>query len=86
MLANVGAGRARGAGEGGRDEPRVGLPVLCAEGPAERSITEPGIALAQGLAPEQFELQPVRSNGLAIGFELRHVGLASARASGGRSR
>ena len=78
VLANVGAGRPRGAGERGPDESRVGLTVIGAERPADRGIPEIGIARMKLVATKQFELQPIRAHGLAIGFELGDVRIGAS--------
>ena len=77
VFANVGAGCPRRAGEGGRDEARVRLTVVRTERAADGSIAEPWITLPQRFATQQFELEPVRANGLPISFELRHVGVGA---------
>src|SRR6266542_246346 len=77
VLADVGAGRSGGAGEGGRDKSRVCLTVIGAERASDRSIAEKGIARTKVIATEEFKRKPERLDGLAISFELGHVGVGA---------
>ena len=60
--------------KGAGDEPRVGLAILGAERAADGGIAEERIARAKLLAVEELELESVGAHGIAIRFELGHLG------------
>ena len=72
-LDQLGAGRPRRPREGRPDQARVGLSVARAVGGAHGARAEPGVAVAQRVAPQHLDLDPVFGLRLGVGRDLVQV-------------
>ena len=67
-------------GEGGRDEPRIGLAILGSEGATDNQLPQPGKARQQRIAAEGLEIETEAGGVAAMLFDDGHIRLAARQA------
>ena len=79
-LLDLDPGAACRFGEGGGDEPRIGLAILGGEGAADNQLPQPGKARPQRIAAEGLEIETEAGGVSAMLLDHRHVGFAAPQA------